>query len=221
MIEALFDEYYNSLVTVDKTRAFASIDNALKKGVEVETIVFKVVVPGIEKMLEAFLEKKEISLSRHFFATTIADELLEKLLPMFSSPVKLLGKVIIGCAAGDFHGLGKKIVAGCMRARMIEVIDLGLNVPAERFVEEAVKHNAQVIGVSSMMAHTALGEGGARKVRELLVAGNLENKIKLIVGGAPYCFDPDMYKEVKADAWGENGMVAADVVSKLLKEVQK
>lgn len=70
-------------------------------------------------------------------------------------------------------------MGGCLRAGMVEVVDLGLNVTADAFVEAAVKQDAQVIGISSMMVHTARGENGASGVRSLLRKEGLENRIKL------------------------------------------
>jgi methanogenic corrinoid protein MtbC1 len=108
-----------------------------------------------------------------------------------------------------------------LRAHMFEVIDLGLNVRAERFIEEAVKNNAQVIGISSMMMHIALSAEGAKKVRKILKSHRLENSIKLIVGGSPYLFDANLYKKVEADAWAKDGISAVNVIKDLIKEIKK
>jgi methanogenic corrinoid protein MtbC1 len=104
---------------------------------------------------------------------------------------------------------------------MIEVTDLGLDVAPERFVEETLAHDAQVIGISSMMVHTARGDNGCLKVRQILKDRNLENKIKIAVGGAPYRFDHDLYKVVQADGWAENGLEAAKLITELIKKGQQ
>ena len=121
--------------------------------------------------------------------------------------------IVIGSAFGDFHGLGKKIVAGCLRAEMYEVYDLGLNVSAQKFVDEAKAKNAKIIGVSSMMVHSAKGENGPRAIRQIL--DDEKSNIKLIVGGAPYRYDFELYKEV-----GAHGFAAtAPEVSKLIESL--
>ena len=84
------------------------------------------------------------------------------------------------------HTLGKRIVVGCLKTMMVEVSDLGGNVPAARFVDEAERVGAQVIGISAMMVHTATGPEGCRKVRQILHERGLEERIKIVVGGAPY-----------------------------------
>ena len=104
---------------------------------------------------------------------------------------------------------------------MVEVVDLGLNVAPERFVDEALAHDAQVIAISSMMVHTARGDGGCRRVRQILKERGLEDRVRIAVGGAPYRFDPGLYKSVGADAWAENGIEAGRVISDLIREVRK
>ena len=85
-------------------------------------------------------------------------------------------------------------------------------------MDEATRLGAQVIGVSSMMVHTATGPDGASGVRALLRERGLEDRVKLLVGGAPYLFDEELYLAVGADAWGRNGLVAVDEVATLVKE---
>jgi methanogenic corrinoid protein MtbC1 len=100
---------------------------------------------------------------------------------------------------------------------MVEVEDLGVNVPAEKFVHAAVTGNAQVIAISAMMVHTATGENGARKVRALLKEQDLEDKIKIVVGGAPYRFDSELYKTVGADGWAADGIAAGKMIVDLIR----
>ena len=102
---------------------------------------------------------------------------------------------------------------------MITVHDLGLNVPAEKFVEAALEHGAGIIAISSMMIHTARGENGCLGVRRILKERGLEDRLKIIVGGAPFRFDDQLYRTVEADAWSEDGLSAANVVIDLMKEV--
>lgn len=72
-----------------------------------------------------------------------------------------------------------------------------------------------------MMVHTTLGEGGCLKVRRILKERGLEDQIKIIVGGAPYNFDPELYTMVQADAWCKNALEAGKVVSSLIRGMNK
>jgi len=83
---------------------------------------------------------------------------------------------------------------------MVEVADLGLNGEPGRFVDEAIARDAQVICISAMMMHTARGANGCRRVRQILRERALEGRIKIAVGGAPFRFDPELYRIVEADS---------------------
>ena len=141
------------------------------------------------------------------------------MLHRFASPPQTLGRIVIGTAKGDMHSLGKRIVMGCLKAQMVECIDLGVNVAPERFVDEAVAHNASIIGISAMMSHTARGPDGCLGVRRLLQERGLADRIKIIVGGAPYRFDPELHRTVQADAWAADGITAGKVIATLIREL--
>jgi methanogenic corrinoid protein MtbC1 len=142
------------------------------------------------------------------------------MLQKFERPPEIVGRVVIGTSFGDLHSLGKRIVSGCLRALMVDVHDLGVNVPAAKFVDAAVADKAQVIAVSSMMVHTATGEHGSREVRQILRDRGLEGSIRLVVGGAPYRFDGELYKSVGAEAWAPDGVTGAKVIAGLIREVK-
>jgi 5-methyltetrahydrofolate--homocysteine methyltransferase len=181
-------------------------------------VVFKVVVPTMERMLYAAVGDVETSIAQHFMAAQIAQEVVEAMIPMFSQAPEIAGHVVIGTSAGDFHGLGKRIVSGCLAASLIEVSDLGLGVPASRFVDEALAVGAQVIAISSMMVHTARAEQGCRGVRRILRQRGLEGRIKVVVGGAPYRFDENLFRAVGADAWARTAVEAVPVIVRLIRE---
>jgi 5-methyltetrahydrofolate--homocysteine methyltransferase len=218
--QQIADAYLQALFDTDRDRALALIDAALDNGMSPEEVIFSVVIPGIEFMIGGLASDSLVTLSQHFLASEIAEEVTDRLIPRFSVAPEMIGHVIIGTSHGDFHGLGKKIVTGCLRARMFTVTDLGINVPPERFVAAALENNAQVIGISSMMVHTASGEQGARRVRAILKERNLEKRIKLIVGGAPYRFHEHLYLEVGADAWADTAAAAPEIITRLISEVQ-
>jgi methanogenic corrinoid protein MtbC1 len=220
MREKIVNRYNEAIMDTDRDKALQVIMEALSHNVTPEEIVFEVVVPAIELMMHSLGATQGVSLAQHFMAAQIASEVVDLLVPQFRQAPEVLGRIVIGTALGDFHGLGKRIVTGCLKALMVEVTDLGHNVTPERFVDAAVAHNAQVIGISAMMIHTARGENGCRKVRQILRDRGLETRIRIAVGGAPYRFDPELYRTVGADAWAENGIVAGRVITDLIREVQ-
>jgi methanogenic corrinoid protein MtbC1 len=219
MSDSYFSRYFDAVFETDREKAKAIIEEALEQGMLAEDAVFTLVVPGIERMLSAFIEKREATLSQHFVAARIADEMVDFLSPRFSRSVGQARVVVVGTPPGDFHGLGKKILSGLLRARMFEVVDLGLSVEPERFVDEATARGAKVIAVSSMMLHTAIGERGPKAVRALLDARSLSGEVRLIVGGAPYKFDDGLYREVGADAWSPTALGGVALVREAYGEL--
>jgi len=219
MIDESKQKYLEAILDTNREQALKIIESFIKRGHSPESIIFDILIPVMEELAEIIRLGSDATLAQLYLASQISSEATERLVPLFTQTAEMKGKVIIGTAFEDFHGLGKKIVGGCLKARMIQVIDLGLNVSAEKFVEEAIKQDANVIGISSMMVHTARGKNGPIKVRELINRENLNDRIRLVVGGAPYRFHPTLYKEVGADTWAENGMTASKVISDLIKKV--
>lgn len=214
------EAYLEALFDTDKAAAMRVVQEALESGMTPESVVFAVVLPGMERMIGGMISDNLVTLSQHFLASQIAEEVADRLIPLFATAPEIQGHVVIGTSYGDFHGLGKKIVIGCLRASMFEVTDLGINVPPERFVDEALAAGAEVIAISSMMVHTAIGERGPKQVRRLLQERGLERSLRIIVGGAPYRFHDGLFREVGADAWADSAAEAPAVVARLVQEVR-
>ncbi len=221
MLEDVISAYNEAVFDTNRKKALDVVHEALKNGVSPEDVVFKIVTPAIEQMIKSISENFDTNIAQHFMASQIAAEVTEEMIAKFKKRPTVTGHIIIGTAQGDFHALGKEIVIGCLKSFMIGVTDLGINVSPERYVDEAVNHNAEVIGISSMMVHTARGENGCLKVREILKERELEDKIKIIVGGAPYRYDANLYKIVEADTWAKDGITAGKIISDLIKEVRR
>lgn len=217
LISQLHENYYSAVFDTDRDTALQIVDNAISDGILPEEMVFDVVLPTLDRMVRALAESDEATLSQHFIAAKVSGEIVEKLIPKFATQPTASGTVVIGTASGDFHGLGKKIVAGCLTANMFTVHDIGMNVAPKKFIDEAVRTNASVIGVSSMMMHTATGENGPSAVKAGLIARGLQNKIQLIVGGAPYRFDKTLYQKVNADTWAEDALSSVNIIKEMLE----
>ncbi|MFA7405647.1 MAG: cobalamin-dependent protein [Pelobacteraceae bacterium] len=221
MLEQVMNQYNEAVMDTDRDRALQVVRDALGLEISPEEVVFKIVVPAIELMMKSISEEQGVSLAQHFMAAQIASEVVDDMIPRFRKAPEIVGRVVIGTSRGDFHGLGKRIVSGCLKAMMVDVVDLGLNVAPERFVDEALAQDAQVIAISSMMVHTARGENGCIRVRQLLKERGVEDRIRIAVGGAPYRFDPELFRTVGADAWAENGITAGRVITDLIREVHQ
>jgi len=220
MFENYIEDYNEAVFEIDKEGAIEVVERALKDGITPEQVVFNIIIPSIEEMMAEIVVNADTNLAQHFMTAQIAAEVTEKMLTKFKTPPEVIGRVIIGSSYGDLHSLGKRIVIGCLKSMMVDVIDLGVNIKAEDFVNAAVEKEAQVIAVSSMMVHTATGEDGSSGVRSLLKERNLEEQIKIVVGGAPFRFDHELYSKVGADNWAADGVTAAKMIKELILEVK-
>ena len=155
MIEAYIDAYNQAVFETDKAAALEVVNQALADGYSPEDIVFKLVIPAVEQMMTMIEKDPDANLAQHFMTAQIAADVTERMLEKFSQPPQMIGRVVIGAAYGDLHSLGKRIVSGCLKSLMVDVIDLGTNVSAEKFVDTAIAEDAQVIAVSAMMVFYA------------------------------------------------------------------
>lgn len=221
MLDQIVKEYNEAIFDTDRDRALSVVYKAVEQGVSPEQVVFEVVLPALDLMVKSISENLDANLAQHFMTAQIADTVTAEMIGKFKKAPEVVGTMVIGTAQGDMHSLGKRIVIGCLKARMIDVIDIGVNVAPEHFVDEAVGRKAQVIGISAMMVHTARGENGSIAVRRILKERGLEDKIRIIVGGAPFRFDDELYRTVQADAWANDGVTAGKVIADLVKGVRQ
>jgi len=120
--------------------------------------------------------------------------------------VRTLGKIVIGTVEGDIHDLGKNLVAALLRANGFTVYDLGVDVPAEKFVEKVKEVNADVLAISALLTTTM---PRMIQVIQTLEKEGLRNKVKVLVGGAPVT--EEWARRIGADAYGGD---ASEAVTK-------
>ncbi|MCP4217121.1 MAG: cobalamin-binding protein [bacterium] len=136
-------------------------------------------------------------------------EILKPLLIADGAPAK--GKIILGTVKGDLHDIGKNLVAIMLKSAGYEVIDLGFDVTAEKFVETAKQENASVIGMSALLTTTM---PMMKDVIELLKKEDLYGKVKTVIGGAPV--SQGYADQIGADAYGFDGTNAVQCIEELM-----
>lgn len=104
--------------------------------------------------------------------------------------------IVLGAAQGDYHEIGKLIVELVLKADGVNVIDLGVDVDNVEFIDEAIKHKADYIGVSALMTTTMPAQ---EELIRLLEEQGLRDKVKVLIGGAPT--SQEWCEQIKADGW--------------------
>ncbi len=117
------------------------------------------------------------------------------------------GTVVIGTVHGDVHDIGKNLVAFMLECGGFNVIDLGVNVPAERFVQAVREHSADVVAISALLTTTMLGMPA---VIQALKEAGLRERVRVIIGGAPV--SQKFAEDIQADAYAVNAPGAVDVL---------
>ena len=200
-----------AIVDGDDDMAVEQIEHALQEGVNPVEIVKQAIVPGIERTGELWKENvyfmPDVVLSTEAFkmAMSVVEPTLLEI------ETDKTGRFVMGVVAGDMHDLGKSIVIAMLTGAGFEVIDLGVDVPTEVFIEKAQSLNPDIMGVGCYMTTTMLELKDV--MRELKEKG-LRDKLKVMIGGVP---TTQMFAdEVGADAWGKDALDAVEKAKKLM-----
>jgi corrinoid protein of di/trimethylamine methyltransferase len=124
---------------------------------------------------------------------------------LVSEGVQATGKVVLGTVRGDLHDIGKNLVRMMMESKGLDVVDLGANVPAEKFVQAVQGHGADIVALSAMLT-TTMTE--MKTVIEALQAAGLRDKVKIMIGGAPVT--ESFRALIGADCYSTDGASASD-----------
>ncbi len=125
------------------------------------------------------------------------------------------GLFVIGTVDEDIHNIGKNILVTMLKANGFDVIDLGVEIPNEDFVDAVREHEPDLLGMSALMTMTMDHQ---EEVIELLEEEGLRDQVKVMVGGAPT--SPEWRDEIGADGYGDNADAAVKVATELLEEIR-
>lgn len=204
------DKIADALRRGRRKRVLELVDAALADGEEAQSVL-DALVRGMQLLGDDFSAGRAF-VPEMLVAARAMNSATDKLKPLLaSSERKSAGRVCIGTVRGDMHDIGKNLVKIMMEGSGIEVVDLGVDVSAEQFVETAVKEHCGVIACSALLT-TTMDE--MRRVVELAGERGIRGSVKVMIGGAPitqaYC------DEIGADCYTPDAGQAAQAALKLL-----
>ena len=171
----------DSLVALDKDAALAATEEALDANQDPLVLVDEarqgLEVVGLKFDSGEFFLMELMRAAQIF--QSVADVLNPRIVEAYGG-VETTGKVLMGTVAGDIHDLGKNIVKILLECRGVEVIDLGVDVPTERFVEAVKEHQPQVVGMSALLTASV---AEMNKNVQVMEAAGLRDQVKVILGG--------------------------------------
>ena len=195
----------------EDTQARDLVTQALAAGLAPLDVLNQGVVAGITQAGEMWKANKYF-LPDVILAADAFKAAMEPLAPKLKqSGAPSRGKFVIGVVEGDMHDLGKSLVGAMLSSAGFDVVDLGINVPQDKFLQAVRDHQPVILGLGAYMSTTMLEMKGI--IAELQKQG-LRSKVKVMVGGVPT--SQEFADEVGADAWGKE---ALETMSKALKLV--
>ncbi len=188
----------------------ALVAEALAAGAAPAEVLRGGLIAGMTAVGEAF-RLREIFLPDVLLAARAMQAGVDLLRPHLAADgVPAAGCVVLGTVRGDLHDIGKNLVGILLGGAGFEVVDLGVDVSAERFVDAAIERGAGVIGVSALLTTTM---AGMRDVVALVRERGLADRVKVIIGGAPV--SEAFAREIGADGWAYDAASAVARVRQL------
>lgn len=179
-------------------------------------VIFNILEPLLVSWGKLWMQGK-LSLAHGYLSGKVAEELYliaSQSEEMMVADKQIKGTIVLGNIEDDFHPLGRNLVNIFSTAAGWNIIDLGNDVPAEIFIENAIKNQAEIIAVSAMMFTTAKN---ILKIRKELDSLSLSDKIKLAVGGAVFKLRPELVTDIGGDGTADNAIDAPALFDSLIK----
>lgn len=205
----ILERLKESVVNLDIEGVKKACQDALAQGIPPIRAITEGMAKGMDIVGQKY-EAKEYFLAELVMSGEVMKEGMKILSPhLKDSDVKKLAKAVVGTVKGDLHDIGKNIFATLLMAAGFEVVDLGVNVFPEQFVEAVRSHKPRILGISALLTVTMQELGNV--IKELEKA-NLRNQVKIIVGGAP--LTEEYAKKIGADAYAPDAVAGVNICKK-------
>jgi 5-methyltetrahydrofolate--homocysteine methyltransferase len=198
-----------AIINGEKDKAFEITGSALAEGLSPESILNDGLIAGMNIIGERF-KNNEVYIPEVLMAALAMKAAMEVLEPkLVEAGVEPIGKAAVGTVQGDLHDIGKNLVVMMLKGAGFEVIDLGVNVSTQVFVEKAKETNAKIIGMSALLTTTMPSmEKTIKAVRQAGLA------VKTMIGGAPVT---QAYADkIGADGFAPDAASAVDLAKALI-----
>jgi len=204
-------ELYDAILTGNARKAEAVTKEALEAGTDATELLGKYMIPAMDEVGKRF-ECNEYFVPELLIAARAMKTALQLLTPKLAAAgVKAVGRVVIGTVQGDLHDIGKNLVASMLEGSGFEVVDLGVDVSPQKFVEAAMEADGTIVGLSALLTTTMTQ---MKAVVEALKKAGVRDKVKVIIGGAP--ITQQYADEIGADGYSDNASGAVGLARKLV-----
>ncbi|MCX8117726.1 MAG: corrinoid protein [Desulfobacterota bacterium] len=207
------EKFYTGLSQGKVDEVKRLVQEALEGGVPVDKVLKEGLLAAMDRIGARF-KSGEIYIPEVLIAARAMHAGMAVLKPILSqSSTKQAQKVLIGTVKGDLHDIGKNLVVMMLEGGGFEVVDLGIDVPANKFIDAIKAHQPQVVGMSALLTTTMIE---MKNTIQAIEWAGLRNQVKVIVGGAPVT--QKFADDIGADGYGPDAASAVDLVRRLLAE---
>jgi 5-methyltetrahydrofolate--homocysteine methyltransferase len=195
----MYNDLVKAIVDLETEKAREEVKKLVEAGADPFEIIQQGVMQGVEIVGDKF-QKGEYFLPDLLLTAQTVDACSSILKPLLTGDKsRSMGTIVVGTVAGDIHDLGKNIVISTLESGGFRVVDVGVDVPIEKFVEAVRREKADILGMSALLSVTMVEMG---KVIKALRAEPELAHVKVMVGGAP--LDEQYARSIGADAYGRD-----------------
>jgi 5-methyltetrahydrofolate--homocysteine methyltransferase len=210
-MEPILQELYDSIVDGNRAQAKAKTQAALDAGLAAEVVLKEGMIPAMKKVGDMFAAG-EYYVPEMLVAARAMQEGLTLIKPrLINATATSEGKVIMGTVSGDLHDIGKNLVGMMLEGAGFEIVDLGTDVPPQKFVDAIRAHHPDMIGMSALLTTTM---PGMKATIDALQTEGLRDQVKVFIGGAPVT--EEYAKKIGADGFASDASRAVTLAKKLL-----
>lgn len=210
-MEEVLQNLFNAVLEGNFDGVKTNIPAALEAGIDPNVILNDGMIAAMREVGARF-EAGEYYVPEMLIAARAMQSGMSLLKPhLQKSDRKSSGRVLIGTVKGDLHDIGKNLVSLMLEGAGYEIVDLGVDVPAEEFVKKAIELKPDVVGMSALLTTTM---PSMKTTLDALNAAGLRNHLKVIVGGAPVT--EEYARQIEADGFSPDASRAVNLVNELL-----
>lgn len=210
---AIYEQIAEEVVKGQADAVKELVNKALSENMLAEDVLNNGLVAGMNVVSEKF-KNNEFFIPEVLVSARAMSAGLDILNPLLAEAnVKARGKVVIGTVKGDLHDIGKNIVGMMLQGAGYEIVDLGADVPKEKFIEFAQKEDANMVGMSALLTTTMIY---MQEVIQGLKDAGLRDKVKVIIGGAPVT--QAYADQIEADGYAPDAASAVDLAKDILDQ---
>jgi len=204
-------DLYDAILTGNAKKAEEVTKAALAAGADPSELLGQYMIPAMDEVGKRF-ECNEYFVPELLIAARAMKTALQLLTPRLAAAgVKAAGRVVIGTVQGDLHDIGKNLVASMLEGGGFQVVDLGVDVPPQKFVEAAKEADGTILALSALLTTTMTQ---MKLVIQALEAAGLRATTKVVIGGAP--ITQQYADEIGADGYSDNASGAVGLARKLV-----